>query len=56
MLYFICCSRNGGVIEEGSILRWMMSALEGLVLSRSEKGNECRNRRKKGQVLENGCH
>ena len=22
MLYFICCSRNNGVNEEGSILRW----------------------------------
>ena len=47
MLYFICCSRNNGVIKEGSILRWMMCALERLVLSRNEKGNKCRNRRKK---------
>ena len=39
MLYFICCSRNNGVIKEGSILRWMMCALERLVLSRNEKGN-----------------
>ena len=53
MLYFICCSRNNGVIKEGSILRWMMCALERLVLSRNEKGNKCQNRRKKGQVLEN---
>ena len=37
---------------EGSILRWMMCALERLVLSLNEKGNKCRNRRKKGQVLE----
>ena len=37
MLYFICCSRNNGVIKEGSILRWMMCALERLVLSRNEK-------------------
>ena len=47
MLYFICCSRNNGVIKEGSILRWMMCALERLVLGRNEKGNKCRNRRKK---------
>ena len=47
MLYFICCGRNNGVIKEGSILRWMMCALERLVLSRNEKGNKCRNRRKK---------
>ena len=52
MLYFICCSRNNGVIKEGNILRWMMCALKRLVLSRNEKGNKCRNRRKKGQVLE----
>ena len=52
MLYFICCSRNNGVIKEGRILRWMMCALERLVLSLNEKGNKCRNRRKKGQVLE----
>ena len=37
MLYFICCSRNKGVIKEGSVLRWMMCALERLVLSRNEK-------------------
>ena len=54
MLYFICCSRNNGVIKEGSVLRWMMCALERLVLSRNEKGNKCQNRRKKVQVLENG--
>ena len=47
MLYFICCTRNNGVIKEGSVLRWMMCALERLVLSRNEKGNKCRNRRKK---------
>ena len=47
MLYFICCSQNNGVIKEGSILRWMMCALERLVLSRNEKGNKCRNRREK---------
>ena len=35
MLYFICCSRNNGVIKEGSILRWI--DLERLVLSRNEK-------------------
>ena len=28
MLYFSCCSRNKGVIKEGSILRWMMCALD----------------------------
>ena len=39
MLYFICCSRNNGVIKKGSTLRWMMCALERLVLSRNEKGN-----------------
>ena len=47
MLYFICCSPNNGVIKEGSILQWMMCALERLVLSRNEKGNERRNRSKK---------
>ena len=52
MLYFICCSRNNGVIKEGSILRWMMCALERLVLSRNEKGNKCRNRRKKYRFRE----
>ena len=30
----------------------MMCALERLVLSRNEKGNKCRNRRKKVQVSE----
>ena len=35
MLYFIYCSRNNGVIKEGSILRWMMCALERLVLKGS---------------------
>ena len=39
MLYFICWSRNKGVIKEGSILRWMMCALERLVLNRNEKGS-----------------
>ena len=54
MLYFICCSRNNGVIKEGSILRWMMCALERLVLSRNEKGNKCRNRREKYRFWRNG--
>ena len=30
MLSFSCCSRNNGVIKEGSILRWMVCALERL--------------------------
>ena len=37
MLYFICCSRNNGVIKEGSILRWMMCALERLIYVETKK-------------------
>ena len=47
MLYFICCSRNDGVINKGSILRWMMCALERLIQVETKKGNKCRNHRKK---------
>ena len=41
MLYFSCCSRNNGVIKEGSILRWsilrwMVCALERLIWPRSD--------------------
>ena len=45
MLYFSCCSRNNGVIKEGSILRWMV-CLGKTDISRNEKENKCRNRRK----------
>ena len=37
MLYFICCSRNNGVIKEGSTLRWMMCALERLIYVETKK-------------------
>ena len=37
MLYFSCCSRNKGVIKEGSILRWMMCALERLISVETKK-------------------
>ena len=45
MLSFSCCSRNNGVIKE-------YTALDGVCLgktdiSRNEKENKCRNRRKK---------
>ena len=48
MLYFICCSRNNGVIKGGEY-----TALDDVCLgktddiSRNEKGNKCRNLRKK---------
>ena len=47
MLSLSCCSRNNGVIEVGSVLRWMVCALERLISSQNEKENKCRNRRKK---------
>ena len=37
MLYFSCCSRNNGVIKEGSILRLMVCALERLVQVKTKK-------------------
>ena len=37
MLYFSCCSRNNGIIKEGSILRWMVCALERLIKVETKK-------------------
>ena len=37
MLSFSCCSRNNGVIKEGSILRWMVCALERLIYVEMKK-------------------
>ena len=45
MLYFICCSRNNEVIKEDTALDDV--CLGKTDVSRNEKGNKCRNRRKK---------
>ena len=47
MLYFIYCSQNNGVIKEGEYTALDDVCLGKTDISRNEKGNKCRNRRKK---------